>query len=107
MRVAFIVAHALVARVALRLGAAARIPYGCSVTFPRGPWCVDLNVANRIVWSNGRDDVWRRIDRGAVFVVAELYGHDYDDVVVMRAADEVTGAAAAAMVRRADGDDDE
>jgi hypothetical protein len=66
-----------------------------------------LNVANRIVWSNGRDDVWRRIDRGAVFVVAELYGHDYDDVVVMRAADEVTGAAAAAMVRRADGDDDE
>ena len=107
MRVAFIVAHALASRIALRFGVAARIPYGSSVTFQRGPWCVDANVENRIVWDNGRDDVWRYIDRGVVFVVAQLYGPDDDDVVVMRAADEVTGAAAEAMVRRADGDEDE
>ena len=107
MRVAFIAAHALASRIALRFGAAARIPYGASVTFRRGPWCIDANVANRIVWDNGRDDIWRRIDRGAVFTITELYGADDDDVVVMRAADEVTGAAAEAMVRRADGGEDE
>ena len=107
MRVAFIFAYKFAERVALRLAAAARIPWDASVTFQRGPWCVDPNVENRIVWSNGRDDVWRYIDRGAVFVVAQLYGPDHDDVVVMRAADEVTGAAAEAMLRRADGDDDE
>ena len=107
MRVAFIFAHALASRIALRFGAAARIPCDASVTFQRGPWCVDPNVENRIVWDNGRDDVWRYIDRGAVFVVAQFYGPDYDDVVVMRAADEVTGAAAETMVRRADGGEDE
>lgn len=107
MRVAFIFAHALAARIAIRLSTAARIPYGSSVTFQRGPWCIDPNTANRIVWDNGRDDVWRYIDRGTVFVVAELYGADDADVVVLLTADEVTGVAAAAMVRRADGDDDE
>ncbi len=116
MRVTFIVAHAIVNRVSRRLATAARVPYGASVTFRRGQWCVDVagsgDYVKRIVLADGGEcSAWSSgVDRGAVFTVVVSYGGDggaFDEVTILLTADEVTGAAAEAMVRRADGDEDE
>ena len=116
MRVAFIVAHAIVNRVSRRLAAAARIPSDASVTFRRGPWCVDVagsgECVKRIVLADGGEcSAWcSGIDRGALFTVVVSYGGDggaFDEVTILLTADEVTDAVAEAMVRRADGGEDE
>lgn len=116
MRVAFIAAHAIVNRVSRRLAAAARIPADASVTFRRGPWCIDVagsgDCVKRIVLADGGEcSAWSsRIVRGALLTVVVSYGGDggaFDEVTILLTADEVTGAAAEAMVRRADGENDE
>lgn len=105
-RVLLMLAHEAARVVLDRLGRAARIPLGARLDLRTGPWCEAQRryvPGARVLWADGRWEFADVIERGPVFTVAWVTWNDGSrGLWVMLTAREVTGPAAAEMVRRND-----